>query len=302
MTSPTRTAAAVPLRGPPLSLLAYAKDLLLLAKPRLSGLVVLTSAGGVALAPGRLGTARAVLTVLATAAVVGAANALNNYIERDIDGRMRRTRDRPLPAGRVDPFVALALGLMVPAFALPVLAIVANPLTAFLAFVALVSYVAIYTPMKQRSALALFVGAVPGAIPPLMGWTAVTGRPDAGGLALFALLFFWQLPHFLAISIYLAEDYARGGLKMFALVHGERATRAWIAGTAAAVVPASLVLVPLGLAGPAYGAIAAVAGVALAAYGFSGLGKEGGRWARNLFLATLLHLTVLFVALLVLPR
>jgi protoheme IX farnesyltransferase len=299
--SPSRT-ATVPFRAAPLSTLAYAKDLFLLAKPRLSGLVVLTSAGGLALAPGKIGTARAILTVAGTAAVVGAANALNNYMEREIDGRMRRTRDRPLPAGRVEPFVALALGLMVPAFALPVLALVANPLTAFLAFLALVSYVAVYTPMKQRSTLALFVGAVPGAIPPLMGWTAVTGRLDPGGFALFGLLFFWQLPHFLAISIYLAEDYARGGLRVFALVHGERATRAWIAATAAALVPASLVLVPLGLAGPVYGAIAAIAGVALAAYGFSGLGKEGGRWARNLFLGTLLHLTVLFVALLLLPR
>ena len=107
--------------------------------------------------------------------MVGAANALNNYLEREIDGRMRRTRDRPLPAGRVDPFVALALGIMVPAFALPVLALVANPLTGLLAFVALVSYVAVYTPMKKRSTLALFVGAVPGAIPPLMGWTAARG-------------------------------------------------------------------------------------------------------------------------------
>ncbi len=298
---PTPT-ATVPFRAAAVSPLAYAKDLILLAKPRLSGLVVLTSAGGLALAPGRIGAARAILTIASTAAVVGAANALNNYLERDIDARMRRTRDRPLPAGRVDPFVALALGLMIPAFALPVLALVANPLTALLAFLALATYVAVYTPMKQRSTLALFVGAVPGAIPPLMGWTAVTGRLDAGGLALFALLFAWQLPHFLAISIYLAEDYARGGLRVFALVHGERSTRAWIAVTAAAVVPASLVLVPLGLAGPAYGVIAGLAGAALAGYAFSGLRSEGVRWARNLFLATLLHLTVLFVALLLLPR
>jgi protoheme IX farnesyltransferase len=282
--------------------LQYAKDLVLLAKPRLSGLVVLTTAGGLALAPGRIGAFRATVAILGTAAVVGAANALNNYLERDIDARMRRTRDRPLPAGRVEPLVALALGVMVPAFALPLLALAASPLTALLAFGALVAYVAVYTPLKQRSTLALFVGAVPGAIPPLMGWTAVTGRLDAGGLALFALLFAWQLPHFLAISIYLAEDYARGGLKVFALVHGERATRRWIAAGTLVLLAASLVLVPLGIAGTAYAAIATVAGVALAAYAFSGLGKTGGRWARNLFLATLVHLTVLFVALLALAR
>ena len=218
---PTAVAAAQPRVEP--SPVQYAKDLLLLAKPRLSGLVVLTTAGGVALAPGRIGVGRAVVSIVGTAAVVGAANALNCWLERDVDARMRRTRDRPLPAGRVEPFVAFALGIAIPIFALPVLALVASPLTALLAFLALVVYVAVYTPMKRRSTLALFVGAVPGAIPPLMGWTAVTGRLDAGGLALFALLFAWQLPHFLAISIYLAEDYARGGLQVFALVHGERA-------------------------------------------------------------------------------
>jgi protoheme IX farnesyltransferase len=278
--------------------LQLAKDLLLLAKPRLSGLVVLTSAGGLALAPAEVGAARAILTVLGTAAVVGAANALNCFLERDIDARMRRTRDRPLPAGRVEPFTALALGIVVPAFAIPGLALVANPLTALLAFVALVTYVGIYTPMKQRSTLALFVGAVPGAIPPLMGWTAATGRVDAGGLALFALLFAWQIPHFLAVSLYLREDYARGGLKVFSIVHGERATRAAIAAATLALVPASLALVPLQVAGPSYGATAAVLGAGLAALALAGVGKEGGRWARSFFLATLVHLTVLFIVLL----
>lgn len=290
------TIATAPARERSLPL-QTAKDLLLLAKPRLSGLVVVTSAGGLALAPGDIGLARAVVAVLATAAVVGAANALNCWMERDIDALMRRTRDRPLPAGRLDPFTALGLGIMVPVFALPVLALVANPLTAALAFVALVTYVCVYTPMKQRSTLALLVGAVPGAIPPLMGWTAVTGRLDAGGLALFGLLFAWQLPHFLAVSLYLREDYARGGLRVFSLVHGERATRAWIAATAVLLVPASLLLVPLGVAGRLYGAFAAVLGVALAAYAVAGLGREGGRWARNFFLATILYLTLLFIAL-----
>jgi protoheme IX farnesyltransferase len=164
--------------------------------------------------------------------------------------------------------------------------------------VALVTYVAIYTPMKRRSTLALFVGAVPGAIPPLLGWTAVTGRVDAGGLALFALLFAWQLPHFLAVSLYLREDYARGGLRVFSLVHGEPATRIAIAVSAVVLVPVSLALLPLGVAGAVYGVVAAVLGTALAALALSGVGKEGGRWARTFFLATLVHLTVLFVALL----
>jgi protoheme IX farnesyltransferase len=279
--------------------LLFLRDLLLLAKPRLSTLVLVTASGGLALAPGRIGVARAVLTLLGTAVVVGAANALNNYAEREIDARMRRTRERPLPDGRVEPFVALALGLLAPLFAIPMLALVANRLTAFLALLAIATYVLVYTPMKQRSTLALFVGAVPGAIPPLMGWTAVTGRIDAGGLALFALLFFWQLPHFLAVSIYLREDYARGGLRVFALVHGDERTKVWILGTSAALLPASLVLLPLGLAGPLYGAVAVAGGAGLLLLAVRGIRRrESTRWARGFFLATLVHLTLLFAALL----
>ena len=276
----------------------YVKDLLLLSKPRLSTLVMVTAGGGMALAPGQIGIGRGLSILLATAAMVGAANALNNFLERDIDGRMRRTRDRPLPAGRIDPAVALALGIGMPMFAIPFLAFAGNGLTAALALLALVTYVVVYTPMKQRSTLALFVGAVPGAIPPLMGWTAVTGSVDAGGVALFALLFAWQLPHFIAVSMYLKEDYARGGLKVFALVHGDATAARWIVATAILLVPVSLVLLPLGLAGPLYAAVAAVAGVGLAAYAIAGLRRaDPVRWARSFFLATLLHLTLLMAAL-----
>jgi len=282
----------------PATPLAFVRELWLLGKPRLTGLVVLTTTGGLWLAPGRIALARAVVTVLGTAAVVAAANALNCAYERETDALMRRTRDRPLPSGRLDPMVAVAFGLLVPVFALPLLAMAASRLTAGLALLALVSYVAVYTPMKRRSAMALFVGAVPGAIPPLMGWTAVTGRLDAGGLALFALLFAWQLPHFLAISIYLSEDYARGGMKVFALVHGEPRTRRWIAGTSLLLLPASLLPVLMGLAGMAYGVVAGAASLAFIALALTGLGAAPPpRWARTVFLATLAYLTLLMVAL-----
>lgn len=285
----------------PATPLAFLREVVLLAKPRLSGLVILTTTGGLLLAPGSIPVARAILAVLATAAVVGAANALNCYFERETDALMRRTRDRPLPAGRLDPIVALALGILVPAFALPVLALVAGKLTALLALVALVSYVAIYTPLKRRSSLALFVGAVPGAIPPLMGWTTVTGHLDAGGLGLFALLFAWQLPHFLAISLYLKEDYARGGMKVFSIVHGEPMTRRWIAGTSLLLLPAALLPVALDLADWRYGAVAVAASVAFIGFALTGLGRRGEapRWARSIFLATLLYLVLLMVALMV---
>lgn len=295
---PSPAAEAVTLR-PPATALAFLREVLLLAKPRLSGLVIFTTAGGLWLAPGTIAPARAILAVLCTAAVVGAANSLNCYLERETDALMRRTRDRPLPAGRLDPVVALALGLLVPVFALPVLALTVGRLTAFLALLALISYVAVYTPLKRRSSLALFVGAVPGAIPPLMGWTAVTGRLDPGGLALFALLFAWQLPHFLAISLYLKEDYARGGMKVFSLVHGDVVTRRWIAGTSLLLLPAALLPVALDLASWGYGFVAVGASLAFTAFAVAGLGARGEapRWARQVFLGTLLYLSVLMVAL-----
>jgi protoheme IX farnesyltransferase len=276
------------------------RDVVALAKPRLLTLVVCTAAGGLWLAPGPRRASTAIALLLGTTLVVAAANALNNFLEREVDARMRRTRDRPLPSGRLEPWVAVAVGLVLPALALPALALYTNPLTAALAALALFTYVVVYTPMKQRSSLALFVGAVPGAIPPLMGWTAATGTLDAGGLALFALLFCWQLPHFLAISLYLEQDYVRAGLKVFAAVHGERATKLWGAATSLALVPVSLLPFQLGIAGRVFAAAAALLGGGLALHALSGLARPGPsqRWARSFFLLTLVYLTVLFAALL----
>jgi heme o synthase len=284
--------------------LAVLRDVVALAKPRLAALVLCTTAGGLWLAPGHRDGLSAAVLLLGTALVVGAANALNNFLERDIDALMRRTRDRPLPAGRLEPWVAVAVGLGLPSLALPALGLYTNGLTATLAALALFTYVIVYTPMKRKSSLALFVGAVPGAIPPLMGWTAVTGRLDAGGLALFALLYCWQLPHFLAISMYLKDDYARGGLRVFALVHGDRAARTWSAVTSLLLIPVSLLLLPLGLGGPLYAVAAALLGAGLAGYGLKGLWQRSAtpRWARNFFLLTLAYLTLLFAALLVSGR
>ena len=274
-------------------------DIAALAKPRLSGMVVSTTAAGIWLAPEQPSAPRAVAVLVCTGMVVGAANVLNNYLERDVDALMRRTWGRPLPAGRVEPATALALGIFLPVFAIPMLALAANQLTALLALVALVSYAFVYTPMKRWSTAALFVGAIPGAIPPLMGWTAATGSIDARGLALFALLFVWQLPHFLAISIYLKEDYERGGLKVFALVHGEKAAKAWAVGTSALLVPVGMLPAFLGMASWSFGAVAALLGGGITLAAASGLRRPEGesRWARSFFLSTLLYLVAVFIAL-----
>jgi protoheme IX farnesyltransferase len=275
-------------------------DLVALAKPRVTALVITTTAGGLWLAPVKVGLATAALAMLGTVLIVAGANALNMYIERDIDGRMDRTKDRPLPAGRLAPRVALWFGVAVSIAAVPILAVGVNATTAMLAVLAHLSYVFAYTPLKQRSPAALLVGAVPGAMPPLLGWTAATGRVDWGGVVLFGILFFWQIPHFLAISIFRREDYARAGLKVMPNTDGLRATQHAIVRYSLALVAVSLLLVPLKVERPAYLVWAGVLGAVFFAWGCYGLARSAGpRWARSLFAVSIVYLVLLFAALVI---
>ena len=274
------------------------RDLVALTKPRITLMVIITTAGGLWLAPTDVAPLTVVLTLVATAMVVGAANTLNCWLERDVDKHMARTKRRPLPAGRLPAGWALGLGLALGAISVPVLTLVANPLTGLLAAVALVSYVWIYTPMKQRSPAALLVGSVPGALPPLMGWTAATGELGAPGIVLFGILFLWQLPHFLAISLFRQNEYTKAGIKVLPAVRGDAATKRHAAFWAATLVPVSLLLVPLGIAGTFYLVVAGVLGGAFFAWSLVGLRREAGnRWARQLFVASLVYLPLLFAAL-----
>lgn len=278
--------------------LAYVRDLASLAKPRLSSLVLFTTAGGLFLAPGTIGWPRAAVTLVMTTLAVAAANALNCYLERDTDGLMKRTRTRPLPAGRLDPRVALGFGVALSLVSVPALTLLVNPLTGALAALAIVSYVAVYTPMKQRSQHAVYVGALPGAIPPLLGWAAVTNRLDAGGLALFAVMFVWQIPHFLAIALYLREDYRRAGIQVVPLVAGDDAARWQIVFSTLLLVPVTFALEQLGVAGKGYLLAAMLLGGAFFAWAATGLvGRPGTRWARGLMLGSIVYLSLLFVAL-----
>ncbi len=279
-------------------LVAFLRDCAVLAKPRLSALVLVTTACGLWLAPAHVSGARIALTLIATTLVVAAAQTLNCYLERDIDARMVRTRERPLPAQRLDPRVALWQGLGLAAISLPALTFGVNALTGLLAAIALVSYVLVYTPMKPRTSLAVFVGALPGAIPPLLGWTAATGSIDPGGLGLFSILFVWQLPHFLAIAIYLQEDYARGGIRVVPLARGDLFAKLLIIATTAALVPVSLSLVPLGVGGGLYWIAASVLGLIFLGWSMTGLlVKTNARWARGFFFASLVYLPLLLGAL-----
>ena len=283
-------------------LVPFVRDLIALTKPRITTLVLATEAAGAYLAPGHARPNAQFMSVTGTALIVGAANALNMWWERDIDARMARTRNRPLPAGRMSPDVALAFGLALAIVSVPMLFMV-NVATGLLGLAALLSYVAVYTPLKRHTHLALLVGAVPGAIPPLLGWAAVTGTVGLGGMLLFGVLFLWQIPHFAAISIFRAEDYARAGLQVVSVQHGERAARHTIALYTVLLVATSLLFTPFAIGGRHYAVTAAVLGAAYLAFAFRGLRVGAGfnvnRWAKRVFVFSIVYLPALLAALLI---
>ena len=273
-----------------------AVDLIALVKPRIMLMALLTAAGAMSLAPGAVPPLRALWLLAGTALIVGAANTLNMWLERDIDCLMARTRNRPLPKGRLEAATALRFGAIQGVLALPALAMV-NVVTAALGLLALLLYVGVYTPMKQRSHWATWVGAVPGAIPALMGWTAATGRIELPGLAVFGVLFIWQVPHFHAIAMYRLRDYDAAGLKTLPGTHGIEAARRAIALYLVVQVAVSFTLVPLGVAGPLYLATAAALGAAVLVQGLGGLRRGDAKWARSVFLASIVYLPVLFTVM-----
>jgi protoheme IX farnesyltransferase len=229
-------------------------DIVELAKPRITLMVVVTAGIGILLASGGRVPMELVLhALIGTGLVAAGSAALNHVLERDIDALMRRTADRPLPAGRMSPDLALTIGVGLAVAGLVELALGVNLTTALLGAAALAGYVFVYTPLKKISPLATVVGAVPGAIPPMMGWAAVTESLDPGAWVLFAILFLWQLPHFLAIAWMCREDYARAGLPMLPVIQPDgRSTARQMVLYGAALLPVSLLPSTLGLTGATY--------------------------------------------------
>lgn len=289
---------------------ATARDYLELTKPSINRMCVLMAAGGMFLAPKTadgafaLSLGAALWTLLGTAMAVGSANALNMWLERETDKLMRRTKDRPLAAGRIGHTSAFWFGLLLGLASIPVLALASNLATTLLGVFAIASYVAVYTPMKYRHPLALVVGAIPGAVPPLMGWTAVTGNFDLPGLILFGVLFVWQMPHFIAISVVRKRDYEAAGIRTVPGVRGLFWSKVQAIIWALAILPVSLALPLTELAGWPYAITAAIAGL-----GFVIMTVRGpwpartathsepppafNRWAQRLFVASLIYLPVL---------
>ncbi|CAN5267321.1 heme o synthase [soil metagenome] len=278
----------------------HVRDFVALAKPRITVNVLITTGVGLWLAPAHVTAQTILLTLLGVGLVVSGANALNMYMERDLDGLMKRTKDRPLPTGRLAARPVLAFGVATSALAIPILGFGVNATTALLALLANLLYVLAYTPLKQRSHYALQVGAIPGALPPLLGWTAATGRVETGGLVLFALLFLWQIPHFHAIALFRKLEYGRAGLIVLPNVEGDDATKHAIVRYTGALIVVSLLLVPLRIVHLGY--LFAALGLGAAFLGAALLGlrqKKTERSARITFAVSLVYNIGIFAAIVI---
>lgn len=284
-----------------------ARDLLTLSKPGILTMCIVMAAGGAGLAAETGHVAGGSLTVLdfvwlmlGTAMSVASANTFNMVIERDGDRHMARTMHRPLAARRMPVWQALGWAAVNGVASVAVLWIGVNALTAALSAFALFSYVCIYTPMKRMSWWSLIVGAIPGAMPPLMGWTAATGEIGAPGLVLFLILAVWQLPHFIAISLYRLRDFNAAGIKTVPGERGDESAKLHALGYTLLLVPVSMLLVPIGAAGFFYFVVCGVLGVWFAVLSLQGLEpRSGTRWARAFFLASIVYLPALTVGLVI---
>ena len=301
--TPEETGTLVPASGAhtaalaPFASRAQLSALLELTKPSVTTLVMVTMVSGALAASVPIEPLRLGLSMFATACVVGAANAFNMWMERDSDALMSRTRRRPLPTGRLSPELVLGFGALLAVVGLCLLATAVSSLSALLGWVALCSYVMAYTPLKRVTTWSLHVGAVPGAMPPLIGWASVTGALSREAFALFAILFVWQLPHFLAIATFRAPEYARAGLKVQPNVSGRVSTERAIIFYCVLLTVVAVAPWLLGMAGAVYGMIALVCSLAFLGVALHGRGRlEPNRWARRLFIASMPYLVVVFAA------
>ena len=266
-----------------------------LTKPRMNFLVVLTTMVGFYMASqSPLDWRLCVLTLIGTALTAASASVFNQLIERNLDARMPRTRNRPLPAGRLTPREALAWGVALGICGVIVLVEGVNLLTASLGTFTLLSYIFVYTPLKRVTTLNTVIGAIPGAIPPMMGFTAVQNTVSTEAMALFAILFFWQMPHFLAIAVLYRRDYALAGFRMLPVIDADLfATGRQMVLYAVALVPVSLMPTFAGVAGYGYCAVALMLSLAFLSYAVSCAASRERLDARKLFFASIIYLPVL---------
>ena len=276
---------------------AYAE----LTKPRITFLIVLTSAAGFALAsPGAVNYSALLSAMFGIALLSSGIATLNQYIERDLDSLMRRTADRPLPSGKLHPNEALIFGWTLTIVAEVYLALMVNPLSALLGLTVIAGYLFAYTPLKTRTTLSTMVGAFPGAVPPLIGWAAARGEIGLEAWVLFAILFLWQFPHFLAIAWMYREDYGRAGILMLPVVEPEgRVTAQQIVVYTVLLLPVSLLPAALGTSGKIYFVGAIVLGLLFLYSSIRAAMSKSRQEAKRLLLASVIYLPLLFILMVV---
>ncbi|MBI1742558.1 protoheme IX farnesyltransferase [Candidatus Acetothermia bacterium] len=275
-------------------------DYLSLTKPRITLLVLLTTLAAMYLAAHGLPDLWLVFfTLLGTGLASASAAVLNCYIDRDIDTRMTRTRNRPLPAGRLKPESALIFGILLQVLSFIVLVLSVNWLAALLALAANVSYVGVYTLwLKRTTPRCTEIGGIAGALPPVIGWAAVTNHIGVEALILFALMFLWQPPHFWALALFRTEEFRQANLPMLPVVRGPAVTKNYILLYAAAMLLISLLLYPLKIVGFGYLIGATVLGLGFVALAMLNMkASSGDRQAKQLFFYSMAYLSLLFIAM-----
>jgi heme o synthase len=275
-------------------------DYVALLKPRVMSLVVFTGFAGLYLAPGHLHPVLAVIAMLCIAVGAGAAGAINMWYDRDIDAVMRRTQGRPLPAGRMAPGDALGFGAVLAGASVLVMGLGVNWAAAALLALTIAFYVFVYTMwLKRRTPQNIVIGGAAGAFPPIVGWAAVTGDVGLPALLLFALIFFWTPPHFWALSLYRAGDYAKAGVPMLPVVAGLRETKKQMLAYTIVLWPVAVAPALLGIAGWIYGAAALLLSAAFTAAAVRVWHDDGDRSAKHMFAFSILYLFLLFALLVV---
>jgi heme o synthase len=278
-------------------------DYIALLKPRVMSLVIFTALVGLVVAPGHVHPVIGFTAILCIAVGAGAAGALNMWYDADIDAVMTRTARRPIPLGRIRPGEALGFGMTLAAGAIAVLGLLVNWVAAGLLAFTIFFYIVVYTMwLKRTTPQNIVIGGAAGALPPMIGWAAATGSIGVEAILLFLVIFFWTPPHFWALSLYRADDYAKAGVPMLPVVAGAAETRRQILLYTLVLVPVGLSPWLLGYAGMIYAAVAIAAGAMMIALAWRVHGQRGAageRPAKHLFAFSILYLVVLFAALLV---
>ncbi len=283
----------------PLTISAKVGAYLELTKPRITFMVVLSALAGFCMASkGSINWIQFLHFALGVSLLSSGTSTLNQFIERESDKLMRRTMSRPLPAGKLSATAALMFGLLTALLGEAYLALVVNPLTAWLGLAALVSYVLMYTPLKQRTTLCTAIGAFPGALPPLLGWAAASNELALGGAVMFAILFLWQFPHFHAIAMMYAEDYARANIKMLPVVEPDlKSTSLQIIGYAALLMPISFLPFFLGMSGWVYLIAAILLGTWFLYISINTAYTKTKADARTLLKTSVIYLPILYIVM-----